>query len=109
MKRVLVVASICLLAGCMTTPEELAAGEPDLTLLTQKSVDEYSSCLHTAWANEGPAFLVNVPHGKRVFVRYELAVAGVVDVQATDSGAKVNLYHESKTYAKFMRGLKECV
>lgn len=109
MKRILTVSAICLLAGCTTTPQEFAAGAPDLTLHTKKSVEEYANCLHTAWANEGPAFLVNVPHGKRVFVRYELAVAGVVDVQEANPGAKVSLFHESKTYAKFMRGLKECI
>ena len=94
-----------LLAGCASAPNE-----PTLTLITQKSPEQFTACVMPKLQDNAlsPSLSQTQLH-YRIVVSSSVAADNVIEAYKASNGGKVFVYERSLLSSGFGRAAKDCV
>lgn len=94
-----------LLAGCASAPNE-----PTLTLVTQKSPEQFTACVMPKLQDNAlsPSLSQTQRH-YRIVVSSSVAADNVIEAYKASNGGKVFVYERSLLSSGFGRAAKDCV
>ncbi|MBD1571296.1 MULTISPECIES: hypothetical protein [Aliivibrio] len=101
MKKLILISTVLLLAGCAATPEKLRQSEPDLLLESTNDSKQVADCIAEKW--ESLDYLIYSPvvnyrvkdSGYQITHYIDGELTYLADIKTTSAGSKVQVYTTS--------------